>query len=76
MKSVHEGQKFPCPQCRYRATFKSSLRKHIKSKHLKGKSPELKTEFLSDNDDVDMEEYFETDDKSEVKVEIDVEELK
>ena len=33
VKSVHEGQKFQCPHCEYKATFKWSLQKHIKSVH-------------------------------------------
>ena len=31
--SVHKEQKFPCPQCKYRATRKGSLQTHIKSVH-------------------------------------------
>ena len=35
IKSVHEveGQRFPCPQCEYKATQKGSLQRHIKSIH-------------------------------------------
>ena len=44
---------FPCPSFKYRADYKDNTQK-------------LKTEFLSDNDDVAIEEYFETDAKSEV----------
>ena len=33
IKSIHEGQKFPCPLCEYKATEKGSLQKHIKSVH-------------------------------------------
>ena len=33
MKSVHESQKFPCPQCAYKATLKDNLQTHIKSVH-------------------------------------------
>ena len=32
----------------------------------------LKTEYLSDNDDIAMEEYFETDVKSEVDFDIEL----
>ena len=38
-KSVHEGQKFQCPQCEYKATFKVSLQTHIKSVHEGQKFP-------------------------------------
>ena len=30
---MHEGQRFPCPQCEYKATFKGHLQTHIKSVH-------------------------------------------
>ena len=66
MKSVHEGQKFPCPQCDYKAAWKSNLKKHIKLVHEGDKlQQDLKTE---ENilDDIEMEEYFERDVKSEV----------
>merc|ERR1711884_758069 len=33
IKSVHEGQKFQCPQCEYKATRKGHLQTHIKSVH-------------------------------------------
>ena len=33
IKSVHESQKFPCPQCEYKATEKGHLQRHIKSVH-------------------------------------------
>ena len=33
IKSVHEGQKFQCPQFEYKATEKGNLQKHIKSVH-------------------------------------------
>ena len=33
-KIVHEGVKYDCDQCNYKATQKSDLRKHIQSKHI------------------------------------------
>ena len=33
IKSVHEGEKFPCESCDYLATRKSTLKTHIKSIH-------------------------------------------
>ena len=33
MKSVHEGEKFPCSQCAFKATQKSNLQTHLKSVH-------------------------------------------
>ena len=33
IKSVHEGKRFPCSQCEYKATQKGNLQKHIKSVH-------------------------------------------
>ena len=69
VKLVHGGQKFECTQCEYKVTKKTLLQKHVISVHRKIKSEvELKTEFLSDNDDMAMEEYFESDVKSEVEV--------
>ena len=69
IKSVHEGQKFQCPHCEYKATWKGDLQKHIKSIHLGQKFPsqklqDLKLENLSD--DMVREEYFERDVKFEV----------
>ena len=74
MESIHNGQKFPCPQCEYKAAFKGNLQIHIKSvheglkKHIKSVHVKVKSECLSDNDDMAMEEYFETDVKSEVEL--------
>ena len=63
IKSVHEGQKFECTQCKYKATNKTLIQKHEKSAHVKVRSEvKLKTEYLSYNDD----EYVETDINSEV----------
>ena len=36
---MHEGQKFQCPQCEYKASEKGSLKKHIKSIHEGQKFP-------------------------------------
>ena len=33
IKSIHEGVKFPCEQCDYKATQKGHLMKHMKSVH-------------------------------------------
>ena len=33
IKSVHEGQKFPCPHCEYQVTKKTLLQKRIKLVH-------------------------------------------
>ena len=33
IKSKHEGVRYPCDQCDYRATQKSLLLNHIKAKH-------------------------------------------
>ena len=33
VKSVHEGVKFPCQQCEYKAATRGSLLKHVKSVH-------------------------------------------
>ena len=33
IKTIHEGVKFPCEQCDYKATQKGDLLRHIKSKH-------------------------------------------
>ena len=33
IKSVHEGQKFQCQHCEYKATLKGNLQRHIKSVH-------------------------------------------
>ena len=32
-KSVHEGVKYPCDQCNYKATWSSTLQQHLKSVH-------------------------------------------
>ena len=61
---------FPCPFCEHKANYKGSLQKHVKSSHEKDRSQGLKIEFFSDNDDVEMEEYFETDVKSEADSDI------
>ena len=68
IKSVH--QMFPCPFCKYKANHKVNLQKHVKSSHEKDKSQGLKMELYSDNDDVEMEEYFETNVKSEADSDI------
>ena len=39
IKSVHEGQKIPCPHCEYKATRKGNLQTHIKSVHEGKKFP-------------------------------------
>ena len=61
---------FPCPFCKYKANHKVNLQKHVKSSHEKDKSQGLKMELYSDNDDVEMEEYFETNVKSEADSDI------
>ena len=33
VKSIHEGVKYPCDQCVYKATSKGDLRTHVKSIH-------------------------------------------
>ena len=68
VKLNHEGQQFPCPQCEYKATEKGSLQKHIKSIHEGQKLPNKLQKDLETllSNDVAMEEYFETDVKSEV----------
>ena len=33
-QSVHEGEKFQCPECGYRATRKDTLVTHRKSVHM------------------------------------------
>ena len=33
IKSVHEGQTFPCQYCKYKATQKCHIQRHIKSVH-------------------------------------------
>ena len=33
IRSVHRGQKFPCPQCDYKATQKARVQQHIKFVH-------------------------------------------
>ena len=33
IESIHEGKKFPCPQCTYKAGRMSNLRNHIIIKH-------------------------------------------
>ena len=38
MKSVHQGIKYPCKQCEYKATQQSSLKKHFESVHKKRES--------------------------------------
>ena len=58
IKSVHEGQHFECHICEYKSSQKVNLQKHIKSVHGK-----VKSELESEN--VILEEYFETDVKSE-----------
>ena len=39
IKSVDEGQKFQCPHCEYKATWKRSVQIHIKSVHEGQKFP-------------------------------------
>ena len=39
IKSVHEGQMFPCMQCEYKTAWKGDLQKHIKSVHEGQKFP-------------------------------------
>ena len=73
IKSVHEGQKFECTQCKYKATKKTLLQKHLKSVHVNVKSEvKLKTEYLSDNEDIALEEYIEIDVKSEVEADVEL----
>ena len=33
MKLVHEGEHYPCNQCKYKATLLLTLKQHIKSFH-------------------------------------------
>ena len=33
IKAIHDGVKFPCDQCDYKATWKQHLLKHKKSRH-------------------------------------------
>ena len=33
IESIHEGVRFPCDQCDYKATQKTNLKKHRKGKH-------------------------------------------
>ena len=33
IKSVHDGEKFPCTQCDYKATYKGHIQTHMKSLH-------------------------------------------
>ena len=76
IKSIHEGQKFPCSQCEYKSTKKTLLQKHVKSVHGEDKSKEdlktMKTESSSDYD-TPMGEYFENDIKSELDSVIELE---
>ena len=79
IRSVHEGQKFSCTHCEYKVTWKILLQKHVKSVHGKVRSElMLKTEYLTDNGNMAMEEYFERDVKCEddFDVEIESKELK
>ena len=32
-KSIHKGERFPCPHCEYKATLKCNLNTHLKSIH-------------------------------------------
>ena len=34
ISAVHEGSKFDCPQCDLTVSFKSDLRRHIKTRHV------------------------------------------
>ena len=34
VESIHEGVRYPCDQCDYKATQKGSLKRHKKSNHL------------------------------------------
>ena len=43
IKSIHEGVKFPCGQCDYKARRKEGLVIHIKSIHKRVKFPYEKT---------------------------------
>ena len=45
LKSVHEGVKYPCNQCNYKATLKDSLQKHIKAIHDGVKYPCVKCSY-------------------------------
>ena len=33
VESIHEGVRYPCNQCDYKATLKGNLKKHKMSKH-------------------------------------------
>ena len=50
-RSVHEGVKFSCDQCNYKAKWKSSLRKHIKSIHEGVKFPCNQCEYKATKND-------------------------
>ena len=45
MKSVHEGQKFPCLQCEFKGTQNGHLQTHIKSVHEGVKFPCSQCEY-------------------------------
>ena len=45
LKSGHEGVKYPCNQCNYKATLKDSLQKHIKAIHDGVKYPCVKCSY-------------------------------
>ena len=66
IKAVHAGQMSPSPSFKYQAKHKGKLPKNIKSTHERDKTQNLKTESLSNNDDVANEEYFETEVKSRI----------
>ena len=60
---------FECTQGAFKRTKKTLLQKHRKSFHGEDKLQEgLKKEFLTDDDDMAMEEYFETNVKNDIEL--------
>ena len=43
IKSVHEGQKFPCPHCEHKATQKEGLLSHITATHKDERFPMVRS---------------------------------
>ena len=45
IKSIHEGERYPCEKCDYKATQKGSLRQYIKSIHEGEQYPCVKCDY-------------------------------
>ena len=50
LRSIHEGVRHPCDQCDFRATHKSKLLRHFKTKHFREGIRGLKVRIADESD--------------------------